>query len=179
MIKTYLFKGKKVNFFENNLANNMSYWDEKQQKDIYFEIQLDEQGKAFFEIENEKIYVEDNLTYTLEECQELAKKRSLKSHDFVNMALKIGVENVHLIIGCKKHLGYFGGFIANYSDELYEQECFINENYPMREMKNNYKVYIECLDSNYKNPGDWYLMDLVSFINDGLIKIKKGEIGEE
>lgn len=171
MYKNYLINGKEVSLYINDIANTASWWHPKKKLYVDYKINKDKDGREFVIMKSSVIYLDENITLTLEECKELAGRHELRQHEFVNAVLKIGVDKLRLIVPCRKFEGYFAGFLKKYSDERYPVECYIDESNPMRQMKDNYKVIIQSVDAQYDCKEDWYLSDLVSCINQGYIKI--------
>lgn len=171
MIKTYIINGKKEELFINNIANIASWWHPKKEIDVNYKINRDKDGREFIVMKGVTVYLDENITLTLEECKELAKRHELLQDEFVNAVLKTGVDKLRLIVPCRKLEGYFAGFLKNYSNEKYPVECYIDESHPMRKMENNYKVIVQSVDAQYECKEDWYLSDLVSCINQGYVKI--------
>ena len=174
MYKRYLVNGKEERLFYNDFANIITWWHPTKHVNVDYKVCKDKEGKEFFVMKGNTIYLDDNLTYTLEECKVLAGKGELSQDDFVNAILKVGVENIRLIVPCRKIIGYFAGILPDYSDEKYNIECYIDEKTQThREVKNNYKIVTQAVDSkNYNGYHDWYISDLVSYINKGIVKIK-------
>lgn len=171
MIKTYEVNRNKEMLFVNDITNTASWWHPKKELFVVYKINKDKDGRDFIVMKSNVIYLDENITLTLDECKELAKRHELCQDEFVNTVLKIGVDKLRLIVPCRKFEGYFAGFLKNYSDEKYPVECYIDESNPMRQMKDNYKVIVKPVDEQYGCQEDWYLSDLVSCINQGYIKI--------
>lgn len=171
MFKNYMINGKKEKLFINDIAKTASWWHTKKKLYVDYKINEDKDGREFIIMKSNVIYLDENIALTLDECKELAKRHELCKDEFVNTVLKIGVDKLRLIVPCRKFEGYFAGFLKNYSDEKYPVECYIDESNPMRQMKDNYKVIIQSVDTRYECKEDWYLSDLVSCINQGYIKI--------
>ena len=171
MIKSYMINGKKEELFINDIANIASWWHPKKELDVNYKINTDKDGREFIIMKGVTVYLDENITLTLEECKELAERNELRQHEFVNAVLKTGVDILRLIVPCVKIEGYFAGFLKQYSNEKYPIECFIDESRLMRQMKSNYKIIVKPVDEQYECKDDWYLSDLVSCINQGYIKI--------
>lgn len=171
MRKRYLINNKEETLFINDFVDIVYWWHEKKQIDVSYKINTDENNRKFIVIKGQTVYLDENLTLTIEECKELASKGKLKQDEFVNAVLKAGVENVRLLINCKKITGYLAGILPNYAKETYLKECYFDETYTLRKVSGNYKVMLEAVDPLYRCKNDWYLSDLVSFINAGEVKI--------
>lgn len=172
MYKKYLVNGKIEELYINKVGNTATWWHPKKEIDVNYKINTDKEGRKFIVMKGATVYLDENLTLTLEECKQLAKHGELKKDDFLNTVLKVGVDQVQLDVPCHKIEGYFLGAIKNYSERVYCKKCVFDETNYLRKIEDNYKVNIRCIEEGYEcRQNDWYVIDLISAINDGYIKI--------
>lgn len=172
MDKNYLINGKEVSLYINNIAKIASWWHPKKEIWVDYKIAKDNNDREFIVMKGLTIYLDENKVLTIEECKRLAEERELNRDEFVNAVLKVGVDQLKLEMPCRKIEGYFCGIIKNLSEKEYRKVCVLDESSCLRKLEDNYKVNIRCLDPEYECIiDDWYVSDLVSFINSGYVKI--------
>lgn len=169
----YNIKDEVVEVFVSdiNLSTNVEVciYENEKYKEYLRTIREDINGK-FFTWNKEKVYLKDYIIYTKEQCQEMANNKQLKKEDFVNMVLSYGIHNFRLLIPCKKRKEYFIGIISIYDKDQTLKPCYLDES--IYKFSNSNKVITIPDDEEYVCiHHNWYLSDLISFINDGYIKI--------
>ena len=139
--------------------NIITIWDDLKEKDIYRTIREDNKG-LFFTWNKEKYYINDYYKYTKEDIINAINNKSLIDCIFIQGIINYGVDKI--IIKIPEKMYYNGGSMEKLIyTRIEEYDSFkISDNYRMNTVSRN----------GFKE--DWYIRDLISFLNKGMCKIE-------
>lgn len=145
----------KVWVWNDNFHTNVSVYDDKKEKSFDRTIRNDE-GGSFFTWNKNKIYLHDWIRSSMKELKERFEKNEwVTSDELCQAIMSDGIDKVRFIV---------------LSDNDEEILCKIVEDF-IRTVKENYKIRLVAVDENDIRSSDYYTMDMVTLIRNGIIKI--------
>ena len=157
----------KVFVWNDDFHTEVTIEDTKTQKSYDRTIREDKNGR-FFTWNRNKIYLNDWIKISMKELKEkIEKDEWITSDDLCQAIMTDGIENVRFIV----QLNTTWGLFLN-GNEFKDTLCKVEERWN-REIKQNYKIVLvpEKPDDSVTSSCDYYTMDFVSLIKEGVIKI--------
>ena len=158
----------KVFVWNDDFHTEVTIEDTKTQKSYDRTIREDKNGR-FFTWNRNKIYLNDWIKISMKELKEkIEKDEWITSDDLCQAIMTDGIENVRFMVPLNTTCGLF--FLNG--NEFKDTLCKVEERWN-REIKQNYKIVLvpEKPDDSVASSCDYYTMDFVSLIKEGVIKI--------
>ena len=157
----------KVFVWNDDFHTEVTIEDTKTQKSYDRTIREDKNGR-FFTWNRNKIYLNDWIKISMKELKEkIEKDEWITSDDLCQAIMTDGIENVRFMVPLNTTCGLFLN-----GNEFKDTLCKVEERWN-REIKQNYKIVLipEKPDDSVASSCDYYTMDFVSLIKEGVIKI--------
>ena len=144
-----------------NISENdrITIWDDLKEKDIYRTIREDN-NRLFFTWNRIKYYINDYYKYTKEDIVNAINNKNLPDDMFTQGIINYGVDKIVIKVPEKMYYNY--GSVEKLIDSKIEE-------YHSFKLSDNYKINTVNNDG-YKE--DWYVIDLISFLTEGMCKIE-------
>lgn len=157
----------KVFVWNDDFHTEVTIEDTKTHKSYDRTIREDKNGR-FFTWNRNKIYLNDWIKISMKELKEkIEKDEWITSDDLCQAIMTDGIENVRFMVPLNTTWGLFLN-----GNEFKDTLCKVEERWN-REIKQNYKIVLipEEPDDSVASSCDYYTMDFVSLIKEGVIKI--------
>lgn len=172
MTYKYNCRGKIIEVFRysDDFNKTVTVYNSEKAKEYERTIREDERGE-FFTWDKQKIYLDDWIKTSMKELKEkIENGERVKSDDMCQAILSDGVNNVRFIVP----LGVTccAGFFVDAS-KTKEVVCKVSEERFNRKVAQNYKIVLVPVepDDSVASCEDYYATDLLSLIEEGVIKI--------
>lgn len=145
-----------------NISENdsITIWDDLKEKDIYRTIRKDNKG-LFFTWNRIKYYINDYYKYTKEDIVNAINNKNLPDDMFTQGIINYGVDKIVIKVPEKMYDYNYGSMKKLIDSKIKEYNSF--------KISDNYKINTISNDGRKEN---WYIIDLISFLIEGICKIK-------
>ena len=137
----------------------ITIWDDLKEKDIYRTIRKDNKG-LFFTWNRIKYYINDYYKYTKEDIVNAINNKNLPDDMFTQGIINYGVDKI--VIKVPEKMYYNGGSMEKL---IYTRI----EEYDSFKISDNYKINTISNDGRKEN---WYIINLIIFLIEGICKIE-------
>ena len=143
-----------------NKNDSISIWDDLKEKDIYRTIKEDNKG-LFFTWNRIKYYINDYYKYTKEDIVNAINNKNLPDDMFTQGIINYGVDKIVIKVPEKMYDYNYGSMKKLIDSKIKEYNSF--------KISDNYKINTISNDGRKEN---WYIINLIIFLIEGICKIE-------